>query len=248
MIQVIDRSFDILELLGSCPEEGRPLSYISEKVGLKKTTCSNILRTLLDRGYVEQTDGKRNYKLGFKAYKLVGAPKFHERLAELSRDALQCLFLDTCETVVLATIEGSRRIVVSQIELTTGITARIHHSNTIYRSATGRVILAWYPEKKFNLTLDRIGLPDVADWPEVTSREELVAQLKDIRESGYAEVGTHGEIVGLAVPLFKDGVVIASVGVCLPAFRFSKVKSENIMAALLDAAGKIEKELAKGVM
>lgn len=248
MIQVIDRSLDILEFLGSDAETAKPLSEISERTGIKKTTCSNIMKTLLERGYVEQTGGRRDYKLGFKAYKLVGAPKFHEKLSALAHDALQTLYFDTAETVVLATIEGSKRVVIADIELTSGITARINHSNTIYRSATGRMILACYPKKKLDTTLDRIGLPDIADWPEVRTREQLYAALTRIKEQGIAVTDGNGEIMGIAVPLFKDGQVIASIGVCLPAFRYCGEKVSRIKIALGLAAKTIAKELEKGVM
>jgi len=248
MIQVIDRTFDILELLGSDAETPKSLTEISEKTGLKKTTCSNIMKSLLDRGYVEQTNGKRDYKLGFKAYKLVGAPKFHERMASIAHNALQTLYLDTSETVVLATIEGNKRIVISNIELADGITARINHSNTIYRSATGRVILAFYPQKKLDITIERIGLPDIADWPQVRTRAQLDEALAEIRKTGFAESGRDSEIIGVAVPLMKSGSVIASIGVCLPKFRCSGGKIQMILSALNFASAEIEKSLALGVM
>jgi len=248
MIQVIDRTFDILELLGSNPDISLSLAEISESTGLKKTTCSNILRTLLERGYLEQTGGKRKYKLGFKAFKLVGAPKFHERMSDLAHDALATLYFDTAETVVLASIEGNKRIVIENIELSSGITARIKHTNNIYRTATGRMILACYPEKKQRTIIDRIGLPDIADWPEIRTMEQLMTALERIKKEGIAETGGNSEIVGIAVPLFKSGVVIASVGVCLPAFRYCGEKVMRIKTALSRAAADIEKSLSGGVM
>lgn len=53
---------------------------------------------------------------------------------------------------------------------------------------------------------------------------------------------------GIAVPLFKSGVVIASVGVCLPAFRYCGEKVTRIKTALSRAAADIEKSLSGGVM
>lgn len=248
MIQVIDRALDILEFLGSDSNNAKSLDEISEVIKIKKTTCSNILKSLLQRGYLEQPNGKRNYKLGFKAYKLVGSSRFHDRMAALAHNALQALYDEIEETVVLAAIEENKRIVISNIEATSGITARINHSYTIYRAATGRVILACYPQKKLDATIDRIGLPDIADWPEIKTREQLISALNSIKEAGLAESHIEGGIIGIAVPLYKKDIVIASIGVCLPAFRCSPARKARIIAALSSAARAIEKELANGVM
>jgi DNA-binding IclR family transcriptional regulator len=54
MIQVIHRALDMLELLGSQPERVFPLGEIAQLLDLHRATCSNILKTLSQRGYVER--------------------------------------------------------------------------------------------------------------------------------------------------------------------------------------------------
>ena len=248
MIQVIDRAIDILEILGSDPNREFSLSEISAQTGLQKSTCSNILKSLEQRDYVEHYGKKSGYCLGYKAFRLVNAPAYYDQLKALSQSAMQTLFDKTGETVVLAVIINNQRMVIADIECQQGITAKIKHSSYLYRSATGRVIAAFYPEKKRKMLIDRIGLPGEEDWPGIIDREKLETELSAIRSHGIARTSGEFGVVGVAVPIHYKESVVASIGICLPEFRFGGETQFAVEYNLLEASKKIEEKLSQGIM
>ena len=219
MIQVIERAFDILEFLSLQPDEDFTLAQIAENCGLQKTTAVNILKTLETRGYVSHQGRMKGYRLGFKAYTISGTVAFVKKIEAVAKNDLEAVFEEFSETVVLATERRGKRIIISNIECQHGITARVSHSDDLYCAATGRVMLASYPEKKAKAIIGRIGLPDPSSWPDIYSYETLCEELRQIRDEGVSVIYGRYDIVGIAVPIKVGNTVVASVGICLPAYR-----------------------------
>lgn len=221
MIQVIDRSFDIIEFLAMQPEEDFSLSQIAEACGIQKTTAVNILQSLEARGYVAHHGRMKGYHLGYKVYAISGTAAFAKRIEAVSQPEIEAVFNEFSETVVLATERRGKRVIISNVECQQGITARVSHSDDLYRAATGRIMLAYYPEKKLNVLINRIGLPDPFSWEGIYSRENLLDELAAIREEGVSVVYGQFDIIGIAVPILVGSNIVASLGVCLPAYRCS---------------------------
>ena len=72
MIQVLNRAFDILEMCAKNAEKVYSLSEIADQLQLNRTTCANIVKTLVTRNYLEQTGYRRGYRLGSKVFHLAG--------------------------------------------------------------------------------------------------------------------------------------------------------------------------------
>lgn len=246
MIQVIDRALNILELLGSDPNRSFPLAEIAENIGLQKTTCANILQSLCGRDYVEHRTRPTGYKLGYKAFRLVNSPVYYDTLKNIAAEQMDALFNAVGETAVLAVLVNGRRIVISVKECQQGITARIKHSANLYRAATGRVIIANYPREKASRLIDRIGLPDPADWEEISTKDQLKSALQVIQQEKFCEVRS-SDIIGLAMPIIRNGIAIASIGVCVPLFRFDDYKRDSIKKSLEAAAKSIEDKISNGI-
>ena len=66
-IQSLDRALDIVELLIETGD-GVKLSEIAAATGLNKTTAFHLIKTLEDRGYVEQSPDTLKYKTGYKMF------------------------------------------------------------------------------------------------------------------------------------------------------------------------------------
>ena len=72
MIQVINRALNILELVSKERDRDFSLGEIANSLNLNASTCANIIKTLVNRGYLEQKAIKQGYKLGAQAYYLTG--------------------------------------------------------------------------------------------------------------------------------------------------------------------------------
>jgi DNA-binding IclR family transcriptional regulator len=66
----------------------------------------------------------------------------------------------------------------------------------------------------------------------------LFEQIDIIRNKGYALIEDSVQVVGIAVPIFKNKKVIASFSIYLPSFRFNKEIKEK-MIEIVGVAGKL---------
>ena len=245
MIQVLNRTFDILDFLAANQGEMVTLSQIEEASGIQKTTLSNILKTLEESGYVTHPRKRKGYRLGYKFYMMAGSQFVFNKLEEISADEMRLLYDIFNETIVLACEYGAKRRVLKVVECTEGITARISHSDDLYQSATGRVILAYYPENKVHTIVSQRGLPSQESWAGISSREDLERELSVIRTEGFSVTSDHLDIIGIAVPILCGRDPVASLGVCLPKFRCTTSKITLIHNVLGECARSISKKITE---
>lgn len=64
MVPAVERAIQILRYLAEAGAEGRTLTQIQRALGLNKSTCFYILRTLAEHRFVRYEEGDRRYRLG----------------------------------------------------------------------------------------------------------------------------------------------------------------------------------------
>ncbi len=79
-------------------------------------------------------------------------------------------------------------------------------------------------------------------------REKLETELSAIRSHGIARTSGEFGVVGVAVPIHYKESVVASIGICLPEFRFGGETQFAVEYNLLEASKKIEEKLSQGIM
>ncbi len=244
MIQVIHRAFNILELLAENADRELGLSEIADSLELNHGTCANILRTLVGRGYVEHvTSTKRGYKLGPQAYRLADSRLRNTELIDVARSTMESLGAEIGEQVILSVVRNDKRVVLHEIPCTRELQVRTAGEASVFRTTTGRMILSHYPARELDELIKRVGLPTKEDWPEARTKADLVRLLGDIRGNGVEVYCNRNHVAGLAVPIFKDGEVIASLGVYLPEIRFSPAERPKLISLLKEAAAEINGKL-----
>ena len=68
MIQVIERVEKILTYLSENKTREVPLTEIADNLGINRATCANILKTMRELGFVEQSSYRKGYILGDKVF------------------------------------------------------------------------------------------------------------------------------------------------------------------------------------
>ena len=63
MIQVINRALDIIEFIAREPEKPKSLSDIANTLELNAGTCANIIKTLVERNYIEKLEYKKRLSI-----------------------------------------------------------------------------------------------------------------------------------------------------------------------------------------
>ncbi|WP_207724737.1 IclR family transcriptional regulator [Thermanaerosceptrum fracticalcis] len=99
-IQSVERALAILEEF-SVRERELGVTEIAKRVGLNKSTCFNLINTLLQKGYLEQNPDNGKYRLSLKIFQLGKIYEAGLELREIAKPFLQELVDKTGETVHL---------------------------------------------------------------------------------------------------------------------------------------------------
>lgn len=245
MIQVIHRALNILELIAKDRDKEYGLSEIADHLGLNHGTCANIIKTLVVRNYIEQVGKKRGYKLGLQAYYLTDNFSNKKELLRVAIEPMKTLRAKLNESCILAIVKDNMRVTLHQEFSTHELQAITGNEEmNIYLTATGRMILACMTPAEQDLFIRKYGLPNEM-WPEVKNEEDLINELKTIREKQMSAHFADSHIVGVGAPIYKNEKIVASLGIYLPEVRFTYKTQEQIFINITKTAQQISEEMGK---
>jgi DNA-binding IclR family transcriptional regulator len=244
-VQTVERTLDALEILA---ERGDSLGVgeLADALGVSDASAHRVLSTLHARGYARQDPVTTKYAIGLRTFSLAtlamadldlrAAAAAHMRhLNELTGEIVHLALYDDGNVFYIDRLEGKHAV---------GPISRIGARAPAHCVATGRAILAYQPDAEIARLVER-GLERFTDATPVT-RKDIDADRAATRERGYAiNAGAwREEIAGVAVPVRDySGRVVASLGVCLPAQRFTAEARETIVDQTIDAGQQVSAEL-----
>ncbi|MCH1882367.1 IclR family transcriptional regulator [Agrococcus sp. ARC_14] len=232
----VSRALRILSLLAEAEGVPMTLSDIARALGIAKSSTANLCAALEDGAVIEREAG--GYRLGRRTAELGGAyaqqfnqvREFYRVVAaspELHREVVQIAMLDGEDALYLARHEGR-----SPYRLGTPLGSRLPAA----LSATGVALLARMDDDAV-----RSLLQDAAPFPRltpesITTVDELLLQLAEARERGYAvdRGGSFGGIVGVAVALdpWAPADPPLALGAALPAEHVDDARIVEVAAGL----------------
>ena len=243
MIQVINRALNILEFVSKEREREFFLSEIANSLSLNTSTCANIIKTLVNRGYLEQQEKKQGYKLGAKAYYLTGNYSKKKELMRSSIAPMQELRDKLNESCILAIVKENMRVTLHK-ELSNHELQVISdgEEKNVYLTATGRGYLACQKDEARIHFIHKYGLPNTM-WPEVKNENELIFELDKIKRNQMAIHFDGAYIVGVGAPIYKNEEVVAAIGIYLPEVRFTNKVKEQIFSEISKTAQLISNKM-----
>ena len=210
LIQVLERAFDILEMLARRDTPMRATD-IANELGLSLQTTGNLLRTLYERGYLSQ-DAKRFYRLGGQCFYLGSYADRWKDLRKAADRAIPELCRETGLLAFVGVIESDKLFCISlrresEIEPPTQKWADELHS-----TASGRLLLAGLSTDDRKKLLARTLRKKTRKT--ITDPDQLERICETIQKQGFAEI--HGESVeqihSIAVPIRdRNGEIIAAL-------------------------------------
>lgn len=247
LIQVLDRAFDLLELLAR-ERRAMKAAEIAETLRLPPKTVNNLLRSLYGRGYLSQ-DARRCYRLGPQCFYL---GSFADRWKELRKHSARPL-RELCDGLPLLGFVG----VIENDKL---FCVAIRHpednppDNTggeeqkwaeeLHSTACGRVLLAALEpgerRKLFARLTRKKNTPAT-----VTAIPELERICETVAAQGFCEIADESVlgVCSIAVPVrSKDGRTIAAVALSGPARNWRLIPNDRKLSLLRKAAGEIGAE------
>lgn len=243
MIQVIKRAIDILEFVAQDNKEPVQLYKIAGHVGLSHSTTANIVKTLLDKNYLEQMGRKRGYRLGIAAFQLTGNPFYQENLITAAKDSMEELAQLLNETSLLAIIQNNKRVILHQVECNQVLKVNTVKVADVYDASSSRLLMAYLTSKDLDSLLKAVGLPSKKVWPGAETRTGLENELSKIRKEEFVQLVSIYHTVGFSVPVYQDKVVIAALSIFVPESRYTESHKGKIAKLIRKAAKQITGKL-----
>lgn len=202
-----ERSVQILQIIAKS-NEGMEMDEICERLSIPRTSCYDILVTLVHLGMLEVNTGvKRSYKIGLNAYRIGMSYMNNRNISEIIAPALKELSKELQKTCFFGVLEGDKIVYISKFEPENPIitTATIGTKNPIYNTSLGKAILSSMSDEEIKDILSGIELKQATRFT-ITDREELIKNIELVRVRGFAlderELEEHMECVG--VPIFDE--------------------------------------------
>lgn len=247
-IQSVERTFDILETLAQ-QKEGCRITELVKKLRLKISTVHNQLKTLVQRGYVEQDNQTLKYKLGQKTFLLAqnystndklicSAKPYLEKLNEKCGDLVFLGVLNNHDLICSTTVESNQPLSVSPNQV---------WRDKCHSTASGKILLAYCSPEELRSVLKKHGLKKFTR-KTITNFRALKIELKKVRRQGYA-ISQNESVEGitsLGVPIRDfSGKTIAALGISAPTVRMQRHRRQELLKMLKNTAFKISSALGQ---
>ncbi len=254
MIKSVQKAMTILTAISDNKNKPITLKCLSEKTGIEKTTCSHIISTLTDQGYIKRVSHTQGYVLGPAAFCLARYGRYDDDFISLCRPVMNWLYNKTKSAVAVSVIQGSQKFIIDYIDpdksiYKEGVDIR---TDDIYRTATGRIILRNMDNTAVADIFNKYGIPK-EHWAEVQTLEDLNHSLAEINKYDVLRVENNNDdpdilCIGYGAAIFRYSVCKGALGMAVNIPKgelenFSATKEPQIKKYLKQAADEISRRL-----
>lgn len=246
-LKTVERTCVIIQALQQL--NGAGVTELADYLGFSKGAVHNHLATLHEQQYVMK-DGD-DYRLSYRFLNHGSYVQNQSTLTNASKPELRRLAEETGEYANLQVEAFGKGFYLAKIPGRKGISREFQakmfeHPHSLHFSSTGKAILASLPRERTQAILDRDGLAAKTSHT-ITDREELLQELDEIRNRGYA-LNDEEEVLGaraVGAPVTNsDGEVLGAISVSGPN---SRIKDEffhdELPGKVVDTANLIEVSL-----
>jgi DNA-binding IclR family transcriptional regulator len=234
--------------------KGEPVSLgeIAKRTEMPSSTVAHFVSTLTSDGYLIKVSRKSGYVIGPSLHYLTRYGIYEADLVSTCRPIMRWIERTTHATAVLSVIKSGRKFIIDYADNEQKLFAEHTRMRMgdIYRTATGRAILAEMRRDELEDIYSRLGNPEADHWSEVTSFETLTAELSRIRRERIVvtqRATGEGEknAAGYGRALFRDGRCVGAVGIAVrDPGAITPERDAELRAALTKAAREIDRRLA----
>ncbi len=245
-VKSADRVLDLLELLA---RRGKAMSHteLSVALAIPKSSLTQLLRTLTERGYLVFSPGPNTYEPGQAFFALLRQGHEAFALAALARPVLDKLTGATHESSSFNVLRKDCVERLCGVDSPQALTYRMTPGTRfqLYSSSAGKAVLAALPENERERYLSRVRLERRTE-STLGSVAELRRQVAKILKAGVAY--SRGEylpgIVAIAAAVRRsDGYPVGALNVVVPAIRFNEPLEALCLRELRNATAALEREL-----
>jgi DNA-binding IclR family transcriptional regulator len=243
-VHTLDKGLAVLEALAAAGED-LTLTEVAHRLKESRTAVFRLLRTLQERGYVQQDAGSKRYRLGLGAWEVGSRALRRTGLVEAAQPVLKWLAQVTGETSLLSVLRDNDVLYLDVVHGSSPLRVCLEPGSwaPAYATASGKTILAHHPAR---LPQALSGELRQLTPKTITQPSRLRRLLAEVRRAGVAtNREEHREgIASLAAPIFDArGECVAAVGLAGPAMRFTDENLEELTRHVRKAAHEISAKL-----
>ncbi|MEW5785593.1 MAG: IclR family transcriptional regulator [Bacillota bacterium] len=233
----LEKALEIIEQLKNCNSDGLGISFLSDTLGLGKSTVHRILDTLMTYDFVEKCPNSSKYRLTWKLFEIGSTIPRQRNLDYFDTKILHELCGKYKETVNLAIRVRNKAVIISKVDpqdVPVKVNLGVGEHDPLHATALGKVLIS---ELDSDELLAIFGGEQLEQYTgnTITSLNELASHLAKVREAGYAfdlEEYSPG-LTCLAVPIRNyTNQVIAAISISGPSFRLQHNKIMSIIEDL----------------
>ena len=221
-IQVIERMFDLLDVLASQPDPV-PLKQLTERTGLHPSTAHRILNDLVIGRYVDRPEAG-SYRLGMRLLELGNLVKSRINVREMALPVMRELHAQTGETVNLSVRHDDEIVYVERTSSGRSAMRVVHVIGAraaLHVTAAGKLFLLEDGFARLREYAKRTGLAAHTK-NTIVNATQFERELERIQRQGWATDNEEAEIgVRCVAAGIRDdaGTLVAALSLSTPADR-----------------------------
>ncbi|WP_299269638.1 IclR family transcriptional regulator [Halorientalis sp.] len=234
-------AFDILETLAA--RDGMSISELASSTERPKSTVYDHLVTLHELGYLVERDG--SYQISSDFLRMGDVARQRLEIYQSAGEELQRLANETGEHASLTVEEHGKAVIIATEEGDEAIPVNIYNGIVMkmHTAAPGKAIFAHLGEDRVSEIVETHGLVERTE-NTITDRDDLRAELAEIRERKYA-LDDEERLMGMrsvAAPVIdRGGRVRGSLAIYGPTNRIDdELFREDIPDLLMRSANIVE--------
>jgi len=249
-VQTLEKSLEILGLLGRCTENnknGMAIGELSRKLGIGKSTVHRILDTLMKYRYVEKMGERGTYRLGWGLYAIGCAAKAQHGVMSLDFFELDEICEKHRESVSVGIISKNAVVIVYKCvpDAPLIVNRYIGEQEPVYATALGKVLVSEYKGQKLKALMDSIDFRPYTTHT-IASAKDFSTHLEQVREQHFA-LDEEEFALGLtcvACPVRDDtGEIVAPISVSGRTVRVNYKKIVSVREDLQSVCSRLTKQL-----
>ena len=243
--QLIDRLFDILELL-SLEKSGLGVTEIGHRTGLHKSTVHRIVNAMAQRGYIEKAAAANAYKIGPKLVEISSIYLNSVELKTEARPYLNELTGRLGQPSHLAILDGADAVYIDKVDVENNIRlySQIGRRIPVYCSGLGKCLLSGLTDNEIQEIVSRCSFEKYT--ANTIDKDEFLRQVGNVRADGWAVDNEEHEegIRCVAAPVYDyRGKIIAAVSITGPNTAIAPEMDSETGALVKDIAYKISRRM-----
>lgn len=245
-LQTVHRAIQILKVF-SRERKYLSLTDIHKLTGLSVSTLQRLTSTLVYEGFLHRDEQTKQYQLGLGLLFLGELVEKNTGLLSIAQPVLEKLNRVTTESVSLNIIENNERRCIYNLPSQHKLSANTYVGDTspLYAGASAKVLLAHWSDAEIAHYLREVQFEAITE-KTITSKEQLVQNLQQIKEQGYAV--SYGErvkgAVSISAPISNEySEVLASVTIIIPSARIEEYVIEELIQEVIKGTTEIMEQL-----